>query len=356
MNGQGVEEGGVKVYVLFYAREDEKPVGGVLGYFQNQLNFWHCEIAFPLSFFEPHTIPQPPAGVNRESLIWAFGIFNTNKEFYPRAEILYENGKSIIVDPDISAPPDAGGKRRVIQIDSSRLIKSTETLSELDSSGAPISAQYQVFQCKKKRFFGKDTLITWPDGTQNVGDAEVRLRKGDGMIQLCTPGTGFGKLRSFSNPKYRQQVFYVPWADAARAVRYCSAQVGKQYDHNGIRRSLFWPSKHSIHSDRLYCVNMVITALQQAGIARGRAPNGLTTDELYDILKTHPGVKVSTILPHRQQQFIQNVKETNAKRFDNRGMRNKARESKDRRKPRIKGSTLKKKTFAQLEREMMEMT
>ncbi len=337
--------------MLFYSRDNDKPMKGIMGHFQDKLKYWHCEIAFPLDLFESDTLPQPPAGISRDSLVWAYGVFNANKEYYPRGEILLENGGSIVIDPDRDSPPDASGERRVVQIDSGVIRKSTELSDEEDSRGSPISVQHQIYKCARRRFFGGNTLITWPDGKQNVGDAQIKVRKGDGMIELSSPGTVFGKHRTFSRPNYIPVCFYVPWRDAARAVNYCSAQVGKQYDHAGIRRSHFWPATHSIDMKKVYCVNLVITALQQANIAKGRNPNGLTTDELYEILERHPGVKISSLLPHREEAFMERSREAEAKRFDNRSARSKGRGKSNRRKRNVGRGPTKMKTMAQITRE-----
>jgi hypothetical protein len=52
-------------------------------------------------------------------------------------------------------------------------------------------------------------------------------------------------------------------------------------------------------------VNLVVTTLQQAGIAQGLNPTGITTDDLYRVLSEHPGTKVKTLLPVNETQFLE---------------------------------------------------
>lgn len=297
--------GDVKIYVLFYARESDEPMKGIMGFFQDKLQFWHCEIAFPLSCFDSSSLPAPPPGIPKESLIWAYGIMNQTREPLPYGQIVFQNHERIIIDPDVRNA--AQSQRKYIQIDAgSKGISRSTTL--IDENGG--KSQYDVSKCVPKRWWGwgigqTDPLTTWPTGKQVLGPAEVRVRKEDGLIQVVTPGTVFGKHRTFSRPNYKWITFLVPWSRASRAVQYCAAQVGKQYDHTGIKRSLFWPSRHSLHPDRLYCVNLVVTTLQQAGIAQGLNPTGITTDDLYRVLSVHPGTKVKTLLPVYETQFLE---------------------------------------------------
>jgi hypothetical protein len=293
---------GVKIYVLFYARESDEPMKGIMGYFQDKLQYWHCEIAFPLSCFDSSSLPTPPPGIPKESLIWAYGIMNQTREPLPYGQVVYDKGERIIIDPDVRKTSHS--QRSYIQIDAGSLGVSRSTVL-LDENGG--QAQYKISKCASRRWslWGKkDPLTTWPSGKQVLGPAEIRVRE-DGLLQIVTPGTVFGKHRTFSRPNYKWITFLVPWSKASRAVRYCTAQVGKQYDHTGIKRSLFWPTRHSLHPDRLYCVNLVVTTLQQAGIAQGLNPTGITTDDLYRVLSEHPGTKVKTLLPVNETQFLE---------------------------------------------------
>lgn len=295
---------GVKIYVLFYARESDEPMKGIMGYFQDKLEYWHCEIAFPLNCFDDSSLPAPPTGIPKESLIWAYGIMNQTREPLPYGQVVFDKGDRIVVDPDVRK--SSHSKRSYIQIDAGSLGVSRST-ELLDENGG--QAQYKISKCASRRWglwgWGKkDPLTTWPSGKQVLGPAEIRVRE-DGLLQIVTPGTVFGKHRTFSRQNYKWITFLVPWSKASRAVRYCTAQVGKQYDHTGIKRSLFWPTRHSLHPDRLYCVNLVVTTLQQAGIAQGLNPTGITTDDLYRVLSEHPGTKVKTLLPVNETQFLE---------------------------------------------------
>lgn len=357
------EKTGVKVYVLFYARENDEPMKGVMGYFQDKLQYWHCEIAFPLESFDPSSLPVPPEGVARRSLIWAYGIMNQTKECFPSGEILMQDDDQIIIDPNVHAPVSAETMKKdviIINVGSGGIKKETREVEELDSAQNLVKVQYQILKCTSGSWVrclaGKTEPSTiWPSGVEIPGEVEVRIRNVDGLITLITPGTVFGKYRTFSRPNYKWLTFVVPWADAAKAVQYCTSQVGKKYDHNGIKRSMFWPAKHQLNPSKVYCVNVVTSALQQAKIARGYNPNGLTTDDLYNILVNHPGTKVKSVLPYTEEQFIKNTS-TASKRTDIRAVRsnipkNKKEAKEKKNKARFKGSILKPKTLKEIERE-----
>ncbi len=351
---------GVKIYVLFYARESDEPMKGIMGHFQNKLQYWHCEIAFPLECFDQTSLPPPPLGVPRDSLIWAYGIMNQTRETFPNGQVKFQNKDRIVIDPDLAAPPMKSSQRGYIQIDAGTLgvSNSCTLLDEIDSTGAPIKAQYKISKCTASRWrpWAKHPLTSWPSGKQAQGPAEVRVRE-DGLVTLVTPGTAFGKHRTFSRPNYVHIAFVVPWEAAAKAVEYFSAQVGKQYDHMGIKRSMFWPGKHSLNMEKLYCVNMVVTALQQAGIARGDNPNGLTTDDLYRTLKSHPGTKVKALLPFNEIEFLKEADAQKAMRSQSVRVARKGRHrgKKERRKRRFKGSTMKMQSISEMQRNTEEI-
>jgi hypothetical protein len=266
-----------KISVGFYHNDRKDTTGGITGWWKRGMNFWHTEVAF-----SPGLLGEIGKAKNR---YFAYGIFKEHTELIDNVT-MSESPKDNVITFSFKGTRKLE-RDNTMAVSSSSSVRggySKKVVSSVETHynfHYPVDVMWRIEDVAYNRVSRKSLKY-----------AKVKVfKKGGGRggvvaVSVETPGIVFGKHRDFSNPSYTWLHFHIPKGNVLTAQRFANNQVGKPHNDWGVYKAVFWPGLPDY--DSYYCVNLVASVLQKAGMLEGINPNALLPDDLYELLLDHP--------------------------------------------------------------------
>jgi len=292
------------IRVAFYYNDMSKKEKGVVGWFKNGMDFWHTEIAFPMSMYRDES-----GGATDASRSFAYGVFAQHVDDIRGAQLVHRDANSMTfsIFQNKAGASSVPAQRLIVSASKGWKEKSVgSSVGDLATRRPEESRPVQVFQSRGK----VDVAWAVNDRAANRFSrsgqawAKLTISHPKRMVKLELPGIVFGKPREFSNPAYTWVHLSVPYENAVLAANFADAQVGKPHDPRGIYWAMVWPRRIDYKS--YYCVNLVAAVLQQAGLIQGINPSYLLPDDLFHLLKDHPD-RITSANPYVTAQAWKSV-------------------------------------------------
>lgn len=283
------------ISVAFYHNDSKSHGSGLTGWFKSGMDYWHTEVAFPMSIYQ-RPDGSAPAGGDR---LFAYGVFDTHVDVIPSARLVHQGEDAMV----FAIGPAAAGRTAAAGVQAQRLTVSASkgwkdvTAREFPSLPEGGDRPVEAFESRGR------VSVTWARSDRAANRfskaeqrrAKVTVSHSKQVVKLELPGIVFGKPREFSNPAYTWIHINVPFENAVHAAQFAEEQVGKPHDPNGIYWAMVWP-RRTDHR-QYYCVNLVASVLQQAGMLQGINPSFLLPDDLHRLLEHHPD-RILAANPH----------------------------------------------------------
>ena len=116
----------------------------------------------------------------------------------------------------------------------------------------------------------------------------------------------FCENRTFSNPAYDWIWINVTEKQKERALKFCNAQVGKEFDYWGAHLMPLWAGSEP-QGDKWWCGSFTLAVLHEAGILTSCRNGSMSIDDIIDFLQEHPN-KTGRITPYNLHQLEQYYK------------------------------------------------
>lgn len=288
-----------KISVGFYCGDQkEDTTSGIVGWWKRSMKFWHTEVAFSPEFMG--------GGIgSTKGRYFAYGIFKEHTEIIKNPEMA-----EFPVDNTITF---AFRGERPLERDNTMIISSPSARAGKGYTKemvSPVETHYKFSSPVNVLWKIEDVAYTRVS-RRGLEYAKVEVIKVKGRcvsVSVETPGMVFGKHRDFSNPRYTWLHFRIPRRNVVSAQAFANNQVGKPHSNWGVYKAVFWPGVPNYKS--YYCVNLVASVIQQAGMLEGINPNALLPDDLYDLLLDHPNriTDINPYLVEQKKNKILNVK------------------------------------------------